>query len=176
VHAHRGGRLHLRPLLGLKKAEIAAALRGAGAAWREDSSNRSPRHFRNRLRASVMGVWTRASGRDAAAGAARTRELLAEDDQALEAWVDGLDPVLKGGALSLARVRGRPRAVLRRALHRWLLRQGGAGELSRQGFDRLLAAVERGLPARHSLGRQGFAVIRSGRLGFERAAQNYDSH
>jgi tRNA(Ile)-lysidine synthase len=33
------GRVHLRPLLVLKKDEVVAALRSAGLSWREDSSN-----------------------------------------------------------------------------------------------------------------------------------------
>jgi tRNA(Ile)-lysidine synthase len=157
----------VRPLLGLKKAEIARALRAAGATWREDSSNRQGVHFRNRLRLDVMPRWIRASGRDALAGAALSRELLEEDDRALEAWVDFLDPVDADGSLGVARLAGRPRAVVRRALYRWFLLQPRAGELSRAGFDTLLRAVERGTAFRHSLGRHGFAVIRSGRLRFE---------
>lgn len=161
------GRFHLRPLLGVKKAEIARALRSAGAAWREDTSNRRGAHFRNRLRLDVIPRWIRASERDALTGAALSRELLEEDDKALEAWVDYLRPAAADGSLSVSRLSGRPRAVVRRALHRWLLTQPRAGVLSRQGFDSLLASVERGKPARHSLGSHGFAVIRSGFLRFE---------
>ena len=97
------------------------------------------------------------------------RELLEEDDRALEAWVDDLGPVGRDRSLGVAGLSGRPRAVVRRALHRWLLLQPRAGKLSRQGFDALLRAVERGAAFRHSLGRHGFAVIRSGRLRFEAA-------
>jgi tRNA(Ile)-lysidine synthase len=161
------GRFHVRPLLGVKKAEIAGALRSAGADWREDRSNAKGAHFRNRLRKDVIGRWIRAADRDALAGAALSRELLEEDDQALEAWVDFLKPLAADGSLSVGRLAGRPRAVVRRALHRWLLLQPRAGELSRQGFDALLRAVERGAPVRHSLGSHGFAVIRAGCLKFE---------
>jgi tRNA(Ile)-lysidine synthase len=171
VHAVGSGlaaRVHVRPLLTLKKAGILAALGGTGAAWREDSSNLGPAHFRNRIRRTVIGPWARASGRDAVAGAALTRELLDEDDQALEAWVDDLAPVGKDGSLLLGRLSGRPRAVLRRALHRWLLLQRGAGGLSRQGFEALLGAAERGGAFRHSLGNQGFALVRRGRIRFEK--------
>ena len=101
------------------------------------------------------------------AGAALSRELLEEDDRALEAWVDYLDPIGADRSLVVARLSGRPRAIVRRALHRWLLLQSRAGELSRLGFEALLRAVERGRATRHSLGREGFAVIRKGRLRFE---------
>ena len=160
-------RFHVRPLLALKKAEIARALRSAGAAWREDGSNAGGEHFRNRLRRDVIPRWIRAAERDAQAGAALSRELLEEDDQALEAWVDLLAPIGGDRSLSVAKLAGRPRAIVRRALYRWLLLQPRAGGLSRQGFDALLRAVELGRPARHSLGSHGFAAIRGGSLRFE---------
>jgi tRNA(Ile)-lysidine synthase len=163
------GRRHLRPLLDLKKREIAGALEAAGIPWREDASNAGPGHFRNRVRRSVLPAWIRASARDALAGAALSRELLEEDDRALEAWTDALGAATPAGDLSLARLSGKPRAVVRRALHRWLMAQADAGDLSRAGFEVLLGAVERGIPVRQSLGAQGFAVIRGRRLKFEKA-------
>ena len=84
------GRMHLRPLLEIKKAEIAAALRAAGCPWREDASNAGEDHFRNRIRRSVVPAWIEAAGRDALAGAACSRGLLEEDDSALESWVQAL--------------------------------------------------------------------------------------
>jgi tRNA(Ile)-lysidine synthase len=170
------GRFHIRPLLGLRKAQICRVLRAAGAPWREDSSNAGSVHFRNRIRLDVLPRWERASGRDALSGAALSRELLEEDDRALEAWVDLLRPIEAEGSLSVARLRGFPRAVARRALHRWLLAQPRAGELSRQGFEALLGAVERGAHFRHSLGNHGFAVIRKGRLKFEASRNRPTPH
>jgi tRNA(Ile)-lysidine synthase len=167
-----GGRAHLRPLLTLKKAELVAALKRAGAPWCDDATNAGDEFFRNRVRRSVIPAWTRAAQRDALAGAARSRELLDEDNAALEARVDDLRPLAADRSLVLRPLAGQPRAIVRRALHRWLLAQPRAGELVRQGFDALLAAVERGTPARHSLGREGFAVIRGGVLRFERAERN----
>lgn len=162
------GRLHLRPLLSLKKAVIAAALKKAGATWREDASNVSGDHFRNRIRAAVLPAWQRAAERDALAGAARARELLEEDDDALEAWLDELRPLGRRGGLELAKLAGKPRALGRRALHRWMLAVRPETDLSRQGFELLLDAVMRGTATRFSLGRSGFAVIRQGKLTFRK--------
>lgn len=167
VHRLPGGRVHLRPLLTLKKTELAAALTALGVPWREDSTNGRADFFRNRIRHAVLPAWVTAAGRDAVAGAARARELLEEDEAALEARVDTLAPLTAAGALSLAVLAGEPRAILRRALHRWLCNESRAGELSRQAFDALLAAIERGRPTRQSLGREGFAVIAADRLRFE---------
>jgi tRNA(Ile)-lysidine synthase len=167
VQVFQDGRVHLRPLLTLKKAELAAALKQAGLKWREDASNRGQAFFRNRVRRAVVPVWQETAGRDALAGAARARELLEEDDDALEAWLDRLAP-LKRGVLDGRKLAGVPRAVTRRALHRWLLAVRADTDLSRQGFELLLAALERGAATRFSLGRAGFAVIREGKLGYRK--------
>jgi len=166
LQAGPGGRLHVRPLLVLGKEDVASALGGSGIPWREDASNAAGDFFRNRIRGTVLPAWKRAARRDAVAGAARSRELLEEDDDALEAWVDALKPLTARSELALNRLAGRPRAVVRRSLHRWLRAQPGAGELSRQGFEALLAAVLAGRPACQSLGSNGFAVIRGRRLRF----------
>lgn len=168
VHARSSGECRIRPLLTLKKAEIARALRKAGIPWREDATNARDAHFRNRVRRRVLPAWVRSSGRDALAGAALSRELLEEDDRALEAWVDELDPVTRGGELSLARLAGRPRAVVRRALRRWLLGRRLSGSLSRQAFEALLAAAQAGRPTRQSLGAGVFALIRNRRVRLEK--------
>ena len=165
-----GGRWHLRPLLSLPKSTLVAALRAVGASWREDATNVGDDFLRNRIRARVLPAWRRATaGRDALAGAALARERLEEDDTALEAWVDALGPLRTGGILDLARLQGRPRAVWRRALHRWLLAQTPVPELSRAGFSALLAACEACRPTRQSLDRQHLAEIRAGRLVVRRA-------
>lgn len=166
-----GRRTHLRPLLTLKKADIVAALRKAGIPWREDSSNAKDLFFRNRIRRSVMPVWAEAAGRDAVAGAARSRELLEEDDTALEWLTDQAGTIDARRRLLLANLASQPRALWRRALHRWLRLHPRAGELSRQAFDSLLTAIELGKPTRHSLGREGFAVIKEGRLEFVRTGK-----
>ena len=161
------GRVHLRPLLGLKKNEIIAALREAGVAWRDDSSNTKERYFRNRIRRSVLPLWAEAAQRDAIAGAARSRQLLEEDDDALERWLDDLNPFFADGRLDLAPLNNKPRALLRRALHRWLVAESRAGEISRAAFDALLAAIEQRKPTRHSLGRHGFAATNGREVWFE---------
>ena len=165
------GRVHLRPLLTLKKGDLTTALRAVRVVWREDASNAGDDFFRNRVRRAVVPAWRRAAERDVLAGAALARERLEEDDVALEAWVDSLLPTEMPSAprsrahgLDLTLLAGAPRAVVRRALHRWLLAQPNTGDLSRQGFEQLLGAVKRGAATRFSLGPSGFAVIRRGRL------------
>jgi tRNA(Ile)-lysidine synthase len=168
LHAMHDGRVHLRPLLTLKKAQIAAGLRSAGGKWREDATNAGNDFFRNRIRRTVLPAWRRAAGRDAVGGIALSRELLEEDAAALEAGLAAVYLLRGDGALDLRKLAGKPRAIVRRALHRWLLARPEAAGLSRQGFASLLASVEAGRATRHSLGAESFAVIRRGHLEFER--------
>ncbi|MEO6246148.1 MAG: tRNA lysidine(34) synthetase TilS [Opitutaceae bacterium] len=168
VQALARGRVHVRPLLSLKKAEIIAALRAVGVEWREDASNGTERFFRNRVRQLVLPAWTTAAQRDALAGAARSRGLLEEDDDALEGWLDELDVVGPRRLLRLEKLTGKPQAIWRRALHRWLLAEPRAGDISRAAFDALLVTIETGRRTRHSLGRLGFAVSDGIALRFER--------
>jgi tRNA(Ile)-lysidine synthase len=171
VQAFADGRLHLRPMLTLKKAAITAALRNAGAIWREDATNSTGDFHRNRIRQAVVPAWIKAAGRDAQAGAALSRDLLEEDDAALEQWADK-SGLLKRGVLDVGSGKRFPRAVLRRVLHRWLLAVRPETDLSRQGFGLLLAAIERGKDTRFSLGR-GFAVIQGGRLRYRATAWRF---
>ena len=160
-------RVHLRPLLTLKKQEIVAALDVVKVPWREDSSNAGSRFFRNRVRLQVVPAWTEAAQRDALAGAARSRLLLEEDDAALETWLEEISPPSRDDTLRLAPFVRKPRALLRRALHRWLAGERRAGDISRAAFDALLGALVEGKQTRHSLGRQGFAVTNGNVLRFE---------
>ena len=117
----------------------------------------------------LPGVHHSANGRDAVAGAARSRELLEEDDTALEGWLDRVRPLDARGRLDLARLHGAPRALWRRALHRWVLVNPPAAVLSRAAFDTLLQQVESGTRMRQSAGRAWFAVSDGRRLSLEAA-------
>jgi pyridoxal phosphate enzyme (YggS family) len=57
-----GGLRVVRPLLGLRAAAIRAQLVAAGQAWREDSSNASPRFTRNRVRHELLPLVERVAG------------------------------------------------------------------------------------------------------------------
>lgn len=165
VHEHEDGRVHLRPLLTLKKAELAAALREAGAVWREDATNAAGDFYRNRIRRDVVPRWREAAvKRDALAGAALARELLEEDETALNAWLAEIAPLRADGALNLRRLAGKPRGLVRRALQLWLARAGRAGVISRQAFAALLDDVMKRRVTRHSIGTGLFAELKRDRL------------
>ncbi len=154
------GRVHLRPLLTLAKGEIEAVLAAANVRWRMDATNQGRSFLRNRMRHDVLPVWRAAVvGRDAVAGAALSRQLIEEDDDAMEFWVDDVRAIGGRGELRWKRLAGKPRGLVRRALWRWLVQHGRAGTLSRQGFEALLDDVTRGRRTRHSLGKDAFVEI-----------------
>lgn len=158
------GTVRLRPLLDCAKAEIVAALRGAGVRWCEDESNHGEAYFRNRLRRAVIPAWREAAPADLAAAVARSRALLEEEDAALEEWVDRVLPAEPGEVLLLAGLRAVPVAVTRRALHRWLLAVGLTERLGRAAFDELLAAVRAGRAVKLSAGADEFLETDGGVL------------
>lgn len=153
------GRVRLRPLLDWPKRELEAMLRTAGAAWREDASNHGDAYFRNRLRRHVVPAWDAATPNELGAAAARSRALLEEEDDALEAWVDRVLPTPAAPELALEPLRATPVAITRRALHRWLGGQGLGSVLTSAAFDELLAAVRAARSARFSAGAERFLVV-----------------
>ncbi len=75
-----GGLMKLRPLLEIRRAWVDAWLRERGLAWREDSSNESRAHRRNRLRHEAMPVLAEACGRDVVELMGRTARVLRQEE------------------------------------------------------------------------------------------------
>lgn len=107
------GEMHLvRPLLGVRKAELIAVCRREGAAFAQDPSNHNPRFARTRLRAMLPLL--EAEGLDAPR-LARLAARVARAEAALEASTDAaaLDVCLSAGSeLTLLQLRRMPFAAL----------------------------------------------------------------
>ena len=171
VQAFRNRLVYLHPLLGLSRATIRNGLRALGVPWREDSSNETDAFLRNRIRRHVLPAWQSVSTHDVARGVAQARCLLDEDDQALEAWLDALlpqPPEASGWDISV--LRSQPRALVRRALYRWLGIHRPAITLSRVTFERVLHAVIEDCSLRISVGFCVWIIHRAGRLTLLREA------
>lgn len=120
-----GRRLELvRPLLGMRHAELVGWLEGRKLRWREDASNGEPVAVRNRLRHEVMPLLDEISGRDAVAAFCRGAEDAAEwerfEDEALDA-AGVLDPQ---GRIHLPTFRGLAVTLRRAAMVRFLRGNG----------------------------------------------------
>ncbi|HTB63053.1 MAG TPA: tRNA lysidine(34) synthetase TilS [Opitutales bacterium] len=160
------GLIALRPLLNLDHANLCAALKAVGAAWQEDSSNAQGDYLRNRLRHDVIPAWKLAMPeRDLNAGVARAREALEDDAAALESLTETLlRDVAEDAPLPLAKITGQPRAIVRRALHVWLHRNGVGENLNAQAFDTLLNALTAAKPSRWSAGPGRWLVLDKAKL------------
>lgn len=78
------GLTKLRPLLQVRRAEVDAYLKLHRLTWREDSSNVSRAHRRNRLRHDVLPVLSEANSRDVVDLILRTARLAARDEACLQ--------------------------------------------------------------------------------------------
>ncbi len=107
----------LRPLLGFTRREIEHYATARRLAFREDETNASRTHTRNRLRHDVLPALTEAVGFDPVPALARAAEILAEEDAALEKLVS---QDAQSEHLETRRLRREPVALQRRLLRAWL--------------------------------------------------------
>ena len=168
VHEFREGFVHLRPLLDLSRSEIVDALTEVGSEWREDPSNQLEKYTRNRLRREVIPALKRASPQDAVRGAGRARDILEEDDDALNWWLDSLiGPANKGKSIDLSPLQDKPKALYRRAVDRFLWSNGVGAVPSRKCGDRLVEASIKQESLRVELSRKTFIGVKQCRLFME---------
>jgi len=155
----------IRQLLELGRDEVREALRAAGIAWRDDSSNGDRRFARTRVRLDLLPAF-RSLHPAAEANLLRTAALLAADGAVLDALAGEL--IGDDGLLSTAAVAKAPVAVLLRALRRAagfpaprplaaervsaLARSGsgagsvplGAGRIAERRYERIAIVGDRG--------------------------------
>ena len=134
---------HVRPVLHLGAGAIRMALNACEIPWREDVSNEDVGISRNALRHNVIPSLNDALDRDASSGSARSRDLLEEDADALDALarVYVPDAFTASDALDRGALRAAPRALTRRALSAWLSAHDLIQSLSAPAMDLLLDAV-----------------------------------
>ena len=109
-----------RPLLGLRRSETSELCRLTGVDPVIDPSNDDPRFRRNRVRAELLPLLCDIAQRDVVPVLARQAELVAADVELLEALASAYDPT------DVRLLRAAPEPLARRALRRWLRREGSA--------------------------------------------------
>jgi len=131
----------VRPLLGVRRAELVGWLESQGLPWREDASNAEPIAIRNRLRNEVIPLLDEITGRDSTLaftrGAADTEERVDFEDWAL-AQADVLDPQ---GRLHVPALRELPVALQRLALRKFLI-DGGVTAVDRDLLESALGLLD----------------------------------
>jgi tRNA(Ile)-lysidine synthase len=195
-----GGRI-VRPLLGVRRGEVEAYLRGRGQGWREDASNADVSLTRNRVRHVLMPMLREFNpGVDALLG--RTAEVAREEEAFWQAEVARVlpqvllpgKPVRGGGravstavgevgyAMEIARLREMPAALRRRVVRaaaRKVYAEGGAESsdvlrgyvLSSEETAKVLALAGFGGVGGAVTGRIGSRLELHGGLRAERSAR-----
>ena len=136
----------LRPLLDVGREETREACAALGLPVWEDPHNTDPSYARSRVRAGLLPALVRELGPGVVAYLARTAELVAADNAALDALAG---PALRAArvgvrALAVPAVAGLAPAVRSRVLHAWARELGASpGALARRHVTALDALVGR---------------------------------
>jgi tRNA(Ile)-lysidine synthase len=155
-----GGLTMARPLLGVWREEIDAYCERHQLPWREDASNASRAHTRNRLRHDALPALSAAMGRDVRQALWRAAELLRAEDEVLSLAPEDVQAL--EGKLEVESVRVLPLALQRRVIHAWLQREkiADVGFVEVEGVRSLLA----GDVAKVNLPGKRYARRRAGRI------------
>jgi len=152
----------LRPWLGLWRADIEAYAGREKIRYREDASNASLRHTRNRLRGRVLPMLAKEFGRDVRQSLWRAAEVLSAQQE----WLNQ-SLCLDGEELPVAALRALPDALQRHAIHQWL-RRVRTPQISFALVESIRALLPAGAPrAKINLPGGQFARRRAGRLFVE---------
>jgi tRNA(Ile)-lysidine synthase len=120
----------IRPLIEVERTDVEAFLRERGIAWREDSTNASPRFARNRIRHELLPLLQREWNPAIVETLARTAEWAGEESEYWSGEMDRLEGELlvrQGDAVlvNAAAIRELPLAVARRLIRRAIERTKG---------------------------------------------------
>jgi tRNA(Ile)-lysidine synthase len=152
----------LRPWLGVWRAEIEAYAAREKLRYREDASNVSQEHTRNRIRAQALPMLAQAFGRDVRLSLWRAAEVLSAQQE----WLNQ-SLTLDGEELPVAALRGLPDALQRHTIYEWL-RRHRIPEISFTLVENIRALLPPGASrAKVNLPGGSFARRRAGRLFIE---------
>jgi tRNA(Ile)-lysidine synthase len=107
----------IRPLLGIRRKDLEAYLRGLGQCWREDRSNRDLRHTRNRVRHGILPRLERYLNPGVREALAETAEIARAEEEYWQKEVAQVLPLLWAeGALKMSALADLPLALQRRVV------------------------------------------------------------
>jgi tRNA(Ile)-lysidine synthase len=155
----------LRPMLAIRRGEIETYLRTHKLAWREDASNGSHEHTRNRLRQRVLPVLAEEFGPSFSEAVVRAAAIFAAEDD----WMRGeAEKFPVGEDLSARNLAVAPLALRRRVVRRWL-NQLGIPEAGFAETERVLSLLDAAQgPAKINLPGGVHARRRAGKIFLER--------
>ncbi len=134
----------LRPMLGIRRSEIADYAKEHRLKWREDLSNADPQHTRNRLRHQILPALSQAMQRDVVPALTRLATIAErEDDYLAKLTLQAFESAQHKDhrQLNLGTLLSCHAAIQHRVVHHWL-KQNSVPNLSAEVIDavtRLLA-------------------------------------
>lgn len=154
VRRFADGHVRIRPLLGIKREQIVRSLGGLEIPWREDPSNADTAYTRNWIRAELIPLLRDHFPQDIHAGVLRTRSLMEEHLDFVDAAVrnleiDNSDPEL----IEIEHLKENSPALIRRLLMGWWLRHYPDSRLPKDAADQAVRAILSGDPAVIPIGR-----------------------
>ncbi len=156
-----------RPLLQWRRAEIDAYVLQHQLIFREDSSNQSLQHRRNRLRHQVLPLLNDIFGRDVAPIIARLGRQAQRDDDALSEMADQLAKThfsSDGSLLLTQTLHSEPFAVQSRLLQTWLVEHLGLTGIENADIESALGMLHPQGPAKVNLPKNRHLRRKSKRL------------
>ncbi len=112
----------VRPLLGVWREEIDRYIKAHRIEFRDDATNESLGPVRNRLRRRILPYIEKQLGRKVRATIWRAATIAADEAEWLQGMVDPNQSTAE--QLDVGKLRSQPRALQRRAIHRWLQARG----------------------------------------------------
>ncbi len=144
VHQH-GSLCIARPFITVDRAKIRSMLAEANMIWREDESNDSPEYLRNRIRKNSLERLKEDVDRDLLSGVSRSRDLLEEQDDAIDEWAGiAMDSCICEDSIDLHCLLEYPLAIKRRVVLNWLADTELALGITSTQLDQILHSIERG--------------------------------
>lgn len=142
VHKH-GNVLLVRPFITIKREDIRSILARLKIPWRDDQSNQSTLHLRNRIRMNGLRMLKQDVDRDLLSGMSRSRDLLEEQEDAIDEWARRVQhDCIKSGKVNAHELRNTPVAVRRRVIYRWFSIQSYNTKLSSSQMKEILEFIE----------------------------------
>ena len=156
----------LRPMLALRRPQIESWLRARKIGWREDASNLSADHTRNRLRHRVLPILFEEFGPSFPEAILRSASLFAAEDDWMRLAAE--KAAARSLELPVRELADHPLALRRRIVRGWL-KESGVAETGFAETERVLSLLDvAGGPARVNLPGGLHARRREGRIFLER--------
>jgi tRNA(Ile)-lysidine synthase len=152
-----------RPMLDIWRDEIDRYALENGVKFREDASNTSPDHLRNRVRHELVPLLRDLFQRDVSKAVARAADIAGAEGALVGGMLDGFP---FGETLPVKDLRALDPALQRRAVHRWL-RERDVGDIGFAEIERVLSMLSDDSIAKVNLPSAKHARRRAGLLFVE---------